>query len=553
MILILSVTSAGLKGQIAYEHIRNEAIYDYLDQLYSQHIIEVNTAIKPYSREQIADWLLKADEKRAELSKAQQAELDIYLSEYSLERGASKEGRFELLADDNPMRLHFLPPELTWNKGMYRALFRPVYGIRFINSTNANFFHSYGLGEMVSYFGDNLSFYASFRDHHQSEEALALPGYLTQERGGAYKLNVQDQGGADYSEMRGGITFKWSWGDIGLVKEHLMWGDAYNGTNILSGRTPSFPMIKFHMKPTDWFEFNYFHGWLVSEVIDSSRSYFTPNGDFRSVFREKYMAANMYTFRPWPNLYLSLGNSIIYSDIGFHPAYLIPFSFFKSIDHTLNKGIDNQNSQVFFNVSSRQIKYLNLFASFYIDELSVFRITDPDRNNFYSAKAGFSLRGWPLKDLTLTSEFTHTNPLTFKHRLPATTFEMNRINLGHYLIDNAQELYIGLRYNLIGASNLQVQYSQARKGNDYQYNFNGPYAIDEFPILQDETWTRELLRFRLNYYPFPNMRCFAEYQYSNVQAYDVDGVSAEDYLERFGPEYLHGETNTFIIGIGIGY
>ncbi len=32
--------------------------------------------------------------------------------------------------------------------------------------------------------------------------------------------------------------------DLGIVKDHLVWGDNYNGSNILSGRTPSLPMMK---------------------------------------------------------------------------------------------------------------------------------------------------------------------------------------------------------------------------------------------------------------------------------------------------------------------
>ena len=88
-----------------------------------------------------------------------------------------------------------------------------------------------------------------------------------------------------------------------------------------------------------------------------ARSYYDSDTP-REVYRPKYIAANMFTFTPWKRLNISVGNSIVYSDMNVHPAYLIPVLFYKSVDHTLNQGIDNQNSQMFFDVSSRQIKHL---------------------------------------------------------------------------------------------------------------------------------------------------------------------------------------------------
>lgn len=553
--LILFIVTLGLgslRGQTAYEHVSNHELYSFIDELASLQLIAVNTTIKPYSREQIGEWLKEAKRADTALSTQQKARLNLFLKEYSLENNEMKTGTWELFKNRENLKAHFLPPEGVWKDDNFRMILRPVYGIRSVNSSKSDFFHSYGFGEIIAYYGDNVSFYASFRDHHQSVEALALPTYFTQERGGAYKIDVQQFGGADFSEMRGGINYDWSWGSIGFVKDHIQWGDHYNGSNILSGRSPSFPMIKLSLKPVHWFDFNYFHGWLVSEVIDSNRSYFTANGDYRAIFREKYIAANMFTFRPWKGLNVSLGNTIVYSDGAMRAAYLLPFSFFKSIDHTLNKGIENQNSSLFFNVSSRQIKHLHLYSSLFFDELSLFRINDPEKHNFYSIKAGFSLSAWPLKNLFLAGEFTHTNPLTYKHRVPATTFATNKFNLGHYLTDNSQDLFGQIRYNIISTLRASLTYNYARHGNDYSYVF-GSTPIDEYPILKEDTWRSQVIRLRLSYLPFPNMRLFAEYIDSRVQAFDVDGESAQYYLDRFSPQYLHGNTQTYIIGLGIGY
>jgi hypothetical protein len=552
LIVVLTVNARYLSAQTAYEHISNTDLYAFIDDMASLHLIEANTAIKPYSREQIAHWLEEVNLQRDALTKAQNARLDIFLKEYVLEAGRMKTGLVELAHQKDRLSLHLLPPEVVWKDSLFRAVLRPIYGIRYFNSGDASFYHSYGGAEAIAYVGKGWAGYASLRDNYQSLEPLAMPTYLTQEAGGNYKIGVQGRSGADYSEMRGGITYSWDWGSIAFIKDHLQWGDAYNGSNILSGRNPSFPMVKLHLNPVKWFEFEYFHGWLVSQVVDSSRSYITANGDYRAVFREKYIAANMYTFKPFKRLNFSIGNSIVYSDVPVQPAYLIPFFFFKSLDHTLNKGIDNQNSAMFLNISSRQIKYLHVFASVFVDEFSVSRIGDPDRHNFTSIKGGMAVTGWPLKNLFIAAEYTRTNPMTYKHRVPATTFATNLFNLGHYLTDNSEEVFLSMRYAPISTLQLKVNYTYAMHANDYQY-VRGATPVDEFPVLKDKTWTNTTLVLRADYLPLPNVRFFAEYSKGNMEGYDVDGKTAAYYLNRFGADYLHGKTDTFVLGFGIGF
>ncbi len=167
-------------------------------------------------------------------------------------------------------------------------------------------------------------------------------------------------------------------GSVGLVKDKLQWGNNYNGANIFGGNNPSFVQLRLHLNPVKWFDFNYFHGWLNSMVVDSARSYWVTNSygtDYREVYHKKFIAANMFTFTPLNYLNISAGNSIVYTDIDLYPAYLIPVFFYKSVDHSVNSGINNMNSQMFFDISSRQIRHLHLYTSLFVDELSVKRIT----------------------------------------------------------------------------------------------------------------------------------------------------------------------------------
>ena len=547
IILFFLLCHGALHAQTAYEHISDENIYSFIDDLASLQLIEANTAVKPYSREQIAIWLMQADTQKTQLSSPQKARLRNFLNEYALEAGHLKTGNLTLYKKDSTLSVHLLPPEVTWKDPQFRAVIRPVYGIRYFSNANGNFYQSYGGLEGIGYIGKKWCGYASLRDNHNSSEPLALPSYFTQEAGGNYK------NGVDYSEMRGGITYTWKWGNFGLLKDHLQWGVNNNGSNIFSGHSPSFAMIKLHLKPAKWFEFEYYHGWLISQVIDSASSYYTTSGDYRAVFREKYIAANMFTFKPFKSFYLSIGNSIVYSDVPVQPAYLIPFLFYKSVDHTLNKGIQNQNSSLFFNISSRQIKHLHLYVSIYVDEFSIERVTDPITTNFVSYKGGLSVTGWPAKDLFFTTEVTRSTPLTYKHYMPTTTFESNTFNLGHYLKDNSQDFFASIRYSPWKTLQLKASYLYAVHGNEYVYNNHDSIPVDQHPVLQDKTWTNNTLSFRAEMLPLTNIRVFAEFSHSTIKGYDIDGKSAQYYLNRFTPKYLHGDNNTIMVGFGIGF
>jgi len=553
LIAIILLFPLTVNAQTAYQHIQDKPLYNFIDELAAIHIIDVNTAIKPYSRVQIAKWLLEAEERRGSLSRAQQSKLGHYLAEFALEADILKTGSGTLYRRDDKLSVHLLPPEITWRDSLFRAVVRPVYGIRYFNSTNESFYHSYGGAEFIAYIGERWSAYASLRDNYQNKERLAMPSYLTREQGGNYKGAGPGREGGDYSEMRGGITYTWDWGSFGLIKDHIEWGDNHHGSNIFSGRTPSFAMVKFHLNPVHWLEFDYYHGWLVSEVIDSARSYFIDDNRFKGLYREKYIAANMYTVEPFNRLRLSVGNSIVYSDMNVQPVYLIPFFFFKSLAHTYSRGVLNHNSMMFANISSRQIKHLHLYFTVYIDEFATWRVGDPDRHNFTSYKGGVSITGFPFNNLFITGEYTRTTPMTYQHRVPSTTFETNRFNLGHYLRSNAEEYYAAVRISPFSTLNLTASYVYAVKANLYDYVYGAETPVDSNPVLKDKTWTNNTFALRAEMLPLPNMRIFIEYSDSLIKGYDVDDYSAQEYLNIFSPGYLHGDVRTIVLGFAYGF
>ncbi|HRW85976.1 MAG TPA: hypothetical protein P5180_11140, partial [Bacteroidales bacterium] len=345
---------------------------------------------------------------------------------------------------------------------MFSLTVNPILGAEIFSSSSGKATYWRNGLEARAYVG-RWGFFASLRDNHE-KPLLGPPEYLTKREGGHIK------GSSDWSDMQGGITYAWKWGTAGLVKDEIEWGNNYNGANIFGGNNPSYIQLRLQIYPVKWFSFNYFHGWMNSMVVDSSRSYFVTNSygtDYREKYHRKFIASNMFSFIPVKYLTISAGNSIIYDDSNINPAYFMPLFFYKSVDHSVSSGIDNMNSQMFFDISSRQIKYLHLFATLFVDELSVERITKDDEWNFMSWKTGFRLSNFPVKDLSLTGEYTYTYPLTYQHYVPTLTFESNDFNIGHYLRDNSREWHLALNYRPFRTFDLKLWFTDAVRGPDY--------------------------------------------------------------------------------------
>lgn len=537
---------------------RNEAIYDFLDEMANCGYLSINSATKPYSAKYISQQLQSAEAYADKMTPRQKKELEFYLRQYMFfydepNNQYALQRKGDVLNIPPRFNFGFLPPGLHYKDSIFRFTLRPIWGASYYSGGVNNLLHTWGGAEAFGTI-DGLTVYASLRDNHM-DEVLSAATYLTQAEAGNYKVNVQGNGGADFSEMRGGVIYGWKWGSFGLVKDQIQWGTNYHGASIFSGRNPSYAMIKLQVKPAKWFELNYIHGWLVSEVVDSSRSYMKPDGIMRTVFIDKYIAANLMTFTPFQGINLSLGNSIVYSDTKVQPAYLIPIMFYKSIDHTLNHNVENQNSQMFVDVSIRRIKNLHLYGTMFCDEFSMSRVGDPNRHNFLSWKGGFKLSNWPINNLSVVAEYTQVSPIVYKHRVATTTFETNKVNLGYYLRDNSREIYAAVDYKPLRGLTLKGEFFIAQHGNEYSYQevYDNGLKVDELPFMQDITWENTSLSFSVRWEFVHDWCLFASCTSSSIVGYDVDGQTAQYYLDLFTPKAFQGKNTIVNIGLNLGW
>lgn len=588
--ILLMCICCGLWAQNIPVALNYTKVYDYIDELITDGIVVNQTAVRPYTRNQIADMLVQAQKADSLLSNRQRNELKFYLNEFALENELMVDNYIQY-TDHRTFSLSLIDPQFSYKSlnNMFKFRIRPILGADITGSKKGVLVQRWWGAELQMDIAKHLSVWGSLRDNSWNGNWLNQDYYpsfnaringarihygasqtmpaLSPLAGVQYK---EASYGGDFSDSKGGINLYSWWGSIGIQRESLSWGDAYHSSNILSGRNPAVPMITLQLTPCRWFQFDYFHAWLVSNVIDSTTYYLentTQGTNALPNYRpyNKFMAANMFTFTPVKQLSISFGNSIVYAEQTIQAAYLIPIAFYKSLDHLLTKGVrtQNQNSQAFASLSLRPVNHLHLYGSFFLDEIkfSRFKPSEPE-NNPISYLVGFNWSGWPVDGLSLRGEFMRSYIACYTHSIDVLTWESNSYNMGHYMGDNAQSIYGELAYRPVRGLLLKLSYTHDTKYNSYSYlrdNISQTIAQEPFeqPIYRNQE-----IRLDGIYEPHPNMYMTLSVGYNHAQGFDnikTDALpsellgSAQYYLDRFCPLYYQGKNLTISAAFSFGF
>ena len=538
-------------------------IYDFLEELTTDGVIRSNAAIKPYTRDHIAALLREAQSKDSLLNRRQKDDLQFYLQDYALECDTVPTyysyGHRHVTQWITPVsNLSLADPSLhilTKDK-IFKMRVRPILGMDLSYNKSGLLMHRWYGAEIQMDIAKHLSIWGSIRDNSWSGQGIdgskiTKQGYLNNLPGVQYK---EANYGGDFSDSRGGISLYMWWGSIGVQRERITWGDAQHCSNILSAHNPAVPMFTIQLTPCKWFQFDYFHAWLPSNVIDSTYWYSeqqTATGTQRE-YRpaNKFMAANMFTFMPCKYVQFSFGNSIVYAERNVQAAYFIPIAFYKSLDHLLTKGLhtENQNSQAFATITVRPTDHLRLYGSFFIDEFKLARLKkDNPEHNLYSYLVGFNWSGWPVKGLALRGEFVRSNIATYEHSIKVLDYTSNSYQMGHYMGSNAQSIFVQLAYRPTRSLRLTLDYTNNTKYTAYDYIRGDIKTIISQKPFDEVIWREDVVTFKALYEVFNNCYAHVDLTYNNARATDAE------VLNRYTPAYMQGKNFTFTCGLSFGF
>ena len=587
LVILLCVSAWGMAQNIPVP-LTQVKLYDFLDELLADGVLVHQTAVRPYSRKQVATMLLEAQDADSLLNIRQKRDLAFYLNEFALERDTMV-SNYVQYTDHSTYNVSLADPQFSYRSkdNMFKMRLRPILGGNFLMSKKGVIFHRWYGAELQMDIAKHLSIWGSLRDNSWSGDWLSKTYFPTDNdrrlgariHYGASQMQPalmpiagvqykEANYGGDFSDSKGGISLYAWWGSISVQRENIRWGDAYHASNILSGRAPAAPMISLQLTPCKWFQFDYFHAWLVSNVVDSTYYYVeeTTNGAVRN-YRpmNKFMAANMFTFTPIKQLSISFGNSIIYAERSIQAAYFIPIAFYKSLDHLLTKGVrtQNQNSQAFASLSVRPVEHLHLYGSMFVDEIKFSRFKPSNKeNNPLSYLVGFNWSGWPVKGLSLKAEFVRSYIASYIHSIEVLDYTTNSFDMGHYLGDNAQSIYAELAYRPIRGMLIKASYTNDTKYNSYAYLRNNISATIAQKPFDHAIFRNEVVQLDGVYEVHPNMYMTLTLQYNHARGFDnmkTDALPSEDignaqyYLDKYMPRYFQGKNLSVSAAFSFGF
>jgi len=474
ILITILIFAAALHSQSVFEPV-NSDIYNFFKTLSIKGIITFDNEIKPLLRIEMAKKLLEADKQKLQLSGIENELLNFYIQDFEheinlLNNNFEPNINPEFIVTDKDRRIRlfeyagkdfsfFADPKLSLSV-------QSIAGENLFVRRNGFSFYGYALNNWAY----NLNFY----DNEESSNNLDISKNLTPESGTS--VTKIKENAFEYDQVNGSVGYYWSDGSISLGKEHFEIGGNNNGNIILGDKAPSFPFIRLDYKPVDWLRFFYFHGFLISNVPDSSTVRYSQVEDRNSISDvPKFMAFHTLSFYPSDNFSFTLGESIVYSET-IQPVYLIPVMFFRVADHYLSRdnGSASGNAQLFADASYTNASIKSKFyGSLFIDEFSFNSIFEGGNLSALGYTVGIESADLLLNNSSIGIEYTRVNPFVYMNSVDAQVFTNDSYNLGHWIGSNGDIISFFYKQYLMRSLKFTLSTWYFRKGKkelpDEQY------------------------------------------------------------------------------------
>lgn len=524
-ILVFVTFSIVSLAQGMYEPARSD-IYKFLEVLSIKGIINFDYEIQPQTRIELAKKIIELEADTTLLNKLERSILEYYVIDYSHE--------ISLIKDD--VKPDIQPAFLTFDKENRISFFEyadndfsifanPLLSLSLQSIGGEQLFIRRNGFEFYGYALKNWSFSLNFYDNEESGDNLDYTKKLTSQRGTS--ITKIKKNSFEYDNVTGSAGYYWSNGAISVSKEHLKFGSARFGNIILYDQAPSFPAIRLDYKPVDWMRFFYFHGFLLSNVPDSSTLRYSEVPGRKSIIDiPKFIAFHSLTFYPVDVFSFTLGESIVYSD-KIQPVYLIPVMFFRIADHYLGteNGSATGNAQLFADASYKNASMnTKFYGSLFIDEFSVNNLFEGGNLNALGYTVGFETVDLLLENSTLNLEYSRLNPFVYMNSVGTQTYANDGYSLGHWIGSNGDLISLTYTQKLSRKINLLFDTWYMRKGKneepEEQYKLPYPnflYGKKRYEFGFDV---------RLNYKPWYPVNFEAYYNFTNLSD-ELDGRSLD--------------------------
>lgn len=521
LLLVIFLLFVNMHAQTIYEPV-NSDLYPLLERLFINGAIEYHSEIRPIPRKEIAEYLIEALSNKDKLTRIDIEEIEFYLKDLADE--------VSFIADT----VNFKLPRLEFCTNGQAGTFRffnyrdstftfnldPILGFEGASMWNSSYTHRWNGLAFYGYIPDGWGYSLDFRDNLETginiideRRSSPVPGV---------NISKEDENSIQYSKVNAEVNYNWSIGNLSFGKYYLNLGSGRSGQIIISDKAPSFPLIRLDIKPVNWFSFIYFHGWLKSNIPDSSTYRYTSVEGRESISDiPKYIASHMLSFYIAEDISLSIGESVVYSG-NVETIYLIPIMFFRLADHYLSSDGSNtgDNAQLFFDGSYR-IRPIDtkIYGSVFIDELSLEKVFDGENLSSIGYTIGAEFTDLFIPNSAFTLEYSLLQPFVYTNSNDAQTYSSHTYQLGHWIGSNADMIYASYKQNILRGLSFKLSCYYYRKGQtespEAQYQL--PYP----PTLYGERRNDFNLAISCSWQPIRDLFFNGFYNFSDISDQEI--------------------------------
>lgn len=491
--------------------ILNHDVYHYVDRLdvlgYSQKSLP--TALKPYGRDAVASWVIKADQSRMSSQEKKWNEVVRLQVSDSLAALNSGKGLFNFLGKnkrdvfsvDQPGFRMYVNPVLYLTGGLDRNNDPAAANSQLPLYNNQRGLVIRGsLGNRVGFHtevSDYLTRIPEFR-YRDFRSTGTIPGEENVKQFG-------DQNGVNYFKTRGYLTVKAAdWLRIKVGKDRVHWGNGWQSL-FLSDHSADALMLNLHAK---FWKLEYMSHF--AQFID----YFPGKSDVTGDFPRKYGAFHTLLFRPIPQLTVGVFEALMYGQNqpygrrGFELQYLNPVIFYRSAEQLIGSP---DNAMIGASVKANLFNTIQIYGQGAIDDFNFGnRVNGPGYwGNQWAVQGGVKYyNAFTVPTLDLQLEYNRVKPYVYQHYSVVTNFSNYGSSLGHAAGANVEDVHMIIRYHPLPAWNLQLVGSLMSQGlnqdgDNYGWDINSTYNRRPYEyghtVGQGLSWSVQQLWGRLSW------------------------------------------------------
>ena len=178
-------------------------LYDYLDELVTDGVISVQTAVRPYTRNQVAKMLVDAQTADSLLNIRQKKELAFYLNEFALERDTMV-NNYVQYTDYATYNLSLADPQFSYmtKDKKFKMRLRPILGANILASSKGAILQRWYGVDLQMDVAKHLSIWGSLRDNSWSGNWLNKHYYpADNERRNGARIHCECERHSECEEM----------------------------------------------------------------------------------------------------------------------------------------------------------------------------------------------------------------------------------------------------------------------------------------------------------------------------------------------------------------